>query len=276
MYRLLIVDDLPIIVDGLVELFEQTEHLQLEVMKAYSGEEALDVLSQHRMDIVVSDIKMPGIEGIELLQEIKVQWPACKVIFLTGYNDFQYARNAITYGGFDYILKIESDEKIIQSVERAIEKIEEEQDQVQMITRAQTSMRLALPSLQKEYIWGLLQGKHAAENQLKQAFNELNIPLDAALPVYVLIARVDVWKEMFTAPDKALLTYALQNIGDEYLSAQVRSYSVVFELSKIVWLIQPKSSDELSADTSSSNLDFVRAYRYTSGILETIQGTCKR
>lgn len=276
MYRLLIVDDLPIIVDGLVELFEQTEHLQLEVMKAYSGEEALEVLSQHRMDIVVSDIKMPGIEGIELLQEIKAQWPACKVIFLTGYNDFQYARNAITYGGFDYILKIESDEKIIQSVERAIEKIEEEQDQVQMITRAQTSMRLALPSLQKEYIWGLLQGKHAAENQLKQAFNELNIPLDAALPVYVLIARIDVWKEMFTAPDKALLTYALQNIGDEYLSAQVRSYSVVFELSKIVWLIQPKSCDELSADTSSSNLDFVRAYRYTSGILETIQGTCKR
>lgn len=274
MYRLLIVDDLPIIVDGLLELFEQTGHLQLEVMSAYSGEEALKILSERRIDIVVSDIKMPGIEGIELLQEIKSQWPACKVIFLTGYNEFHYARNAITYGGFDYILKVESDEKIIGSVERAIAKIEEEQDQMQIVTRAQSRMRLALPSLQKEYMWGLFQGKQVTESELRQAFKEIDIPLDAAQPVYLLLGRVDAWKEMFTMPDKALLTYALQNIGDEYLSAQVRSYSVVFELSKIVWIIQPKASDESSGQTGS--LDWVRAHRYTSGILESVQATCRK
>jgi two-component system response regulator YesN len=275
MYRLLIVDDLPIIVDGLLELFEQTHHLQLEVMKAYSGEEALEVLSHHRIDIVISDIKMPGLEGIELLQEIKSQWPACKVIFLTGYNDFQYARSAITFGGFDYILKVESDEKIIQSVERAIEKIEEENNQEQMIARAQSKMRLALPSLQKEYMWGLFQGKQVTDSQLEQAFKEIDIELDATRPVYLLIGRVDAWREMFTTPDKALLTYALQNICDEYLSSHVRCYSVVFELSKIVWMIQPKVSDPLSADAIDDQ-DWVRAHRYTSGILETVQETCKR
>ncbi|OBZ16475.1 response regulator [Bacillus sp. FJAT-26390] len=274
MYRLLVVDDLPIIVDGLLELFEQTEHLQLEVMKAYSGEQALEVMYHHRIDIVLSDIKMPGIEGIELLQEIKSQWPACKVIFLTGYNDFQYARNAITYGGFDYILKVESDEKIVQSVERAIEKIEEEQDQAQMIARTQSKMRLALPSLQKEYMWGLIQGKQATEEQLGQIFSEIDIPLDASMPVYLLIGRIDAWRETFTAPDKALLAYALQNICEEFLSAHVRSYSVVFELSKIVWMIQPKASDELTAD--SSGVEWVRAHRYASGILENVQGTCKK
>ncbi|MFD0715739.1 response regulator [Paenibacillus sp. GCM10027626] len=274
MYRLLIVDDLPVIVDGLMELFEQTEHLQLEVMKAYSGEDALEVLAQHRIDIVISDIKMPGIEGIELLQEIRSQWPACKVIFLTGYNDFQYAKSAITFGGFDYILKVESDEKIIQAVERAIAKIEEEQDQAQMITRAQSKMRLALPSLQKEYIWGLLQGKQVTEEQLRQAFKEIDIPLDAALPVYLLIGRVDVWTEIFTTPDKALLTYALQNICDEYLSAHLRSYSVVFDLSKIVWIIQPQAAPGLSADTSGA--EWIKAHRYVSGILEVVQETCKR
>lgn len=274
MYRLLVVDDLPIIVDGLLELFEQTDHLHLEVMKAYSGEEALEVLSHHRIDIVISDIKMPGLEGIELLQEIKSQWPACKVIFLTGYNDFQYAKSAITYGGFDYILKVESDEKIIESVERAIQVIHEENNQEQMIARAQSKMRLALPSLQKEYMWDLFQGKQVTERQLVHAFKEIDIPLDATLPVYLLIGRVDAWKEMFTKPDKALLTYALQNICDEYLSSHVRCYSVVFELSKIVWMIQPKMSD-LSSDGYTEQ-DWTRAHRYTSGILETVQGTCKR
>jgi len=270
MYRLLIVDDLPIIVDGLLELFEQTVHLPLEVMKAYSGEEALEVLSCHHIDIVISDIKMPGLGGIELLQEIKSHYPS-KVIFLTGYNDFHYARNAMIHGGFDYILKVESDEKIIQSVERAIEKIEEEQNREQMIARAQSKMRLAMPSLQKEYIWGLFQGKQVTESQLGQAFREIDIPLDAKLPVYLLIGRVDAWKEMFKTPDKALLSYALQNICDEYLSTHVRSYSVVYELSKIVWLIQPKVLDSTFNDS-----DWIRAHRYISGILETVQATCKR
>lgn len=274
MYRLLIVDDLPIIVDGLLELFEQTVHLELDVMKAYSGEEALEVLQNHRIDIVISDIKMPGLEGIELLREIKSQWPSCKVIFLTGYNEFHYARSAITYGGFEYILKVESDEKIIESVERAIEKIEEEHDQQQIISRAQTKMRLALPSLQKEYMWGLFQGKQETECQLAQAFKEIDIPLDARIPVYLLLGRVDARKEMFTTPDKALLTYAFQNICDEYLSEHVHCFSFVYDLSKIVWLIQPKNKEQ--SFTDSDSLEWIKAYRYTSGILETVQGTCKR
>ncbi|PCL93216.1 response regulator [Paenibacillus lautus] len=274
MYRLLIVDDLPIIVDGLLELFEKTEHLELEVMKAYSGEEALEVLSHHRMDIVISDIKMSGIEGIELLQEIKSQWPACKVILLTGFNDFHYAKNALTFGAFDYLLKVESDEKIIHTVERAIEEIKEEQGQAQMILRAQSKMRIAMPSLQKEYIWGLFQGKTMTGQQLRDAFAEMDIPLDASLPVYLLIGRIDAWKEMFTAPDKALLAYALQNIGDEYLSAHVRCFSVVFDMNKMVWIFQPKAGPEITADTRT--MEWTRAYRYVSGNLETIQATSKR
>lgn len=270
MYRLLIVDDLPIIVEGLVELFEQNGHLPLETVTAYSGEEALEVLSSRRIDIVLSDIKMPGIEGIELLREIKSQWPACKVIFLTGYNDFEYAKSALTYGGFDYILKVESDDKIVQAVQRAVAKIEEEQDQANMIVRAQSKMRQALPSLQKDYIWGLLQGKHVAEIQLDRMFRELDIPLDASLPAYLLIGRLDAWKETFTAPDKALLCYAMQNIGDEMLSAQVRCISVVFELSKVAWLIQPKSCAE------PGGAEWLKAHRYASGILESVQANCRK
>ncbi|MFD0589320.1 response regulator [Paenibacillus sp. GCM10027627] len=273
MYRLLIVDDLPIIVDGLLELFQQTEHLQLEVHKAYSGEEALQVLSRHRIDIVLSDIKMPGIGGIELLREVLPQWPACKVIFLTGYNDFQYARDAITFGGFDYILKVESDEKIVGAIERAIAKLKEEQGQAQILSAAESKMRRALPSLQKEYMWGLLQGKRVTESQLAHIFKEIDIPLDPSLPVYMLVGRIDAWRELFTAPDKALLVYALQNVGDEYLTAQVNGYSVVFELSKIVWLFQPKTSGVIGGDPGS--LDWNSAHRYASGILEAVQGTCK-
>ncbi|NOU86266.1 response regulator [Paenibacillus sp. LMG 31460] len=275
MYRLLIVDDLPIIVDGLIELFEQSD-LDLDILKAYSGEEALEVLQNNRVDIVISDIKMPGLEGIELLQEIKAQWPACKVIFLTGYNDFHYVQNAVKYGSFEYILKIESDEKIIRSVERAIEKFEEEYDQLQMFERANNRMRLALPSLQKDYISGLLQGKSVTRSQLENHFKEIDMPLRADMPIILLLGRVDDWKDMITAPDKALLIYAVQNITEEFLSPYVRSYSYVYDQSKIVWFIQPLGVNDTPKQQVSYDLLWKQTSTYVSGMLEKIQRTCKK
>ncbi|WP_409342045.1 response regulator [Paenibacillus sp. MBLB4367] len=276
MYRLLIVDDLPIIVDGLLELFEQTAHLELDILKAYSGEEALEVLQSNRVDIVISDIKMPGLEGIELLQEIKAQWPACKVIFLTGYNDFHYVQSAVKYGSFEYILKIESDEKIIRSVERAIEQFEDEYGQRQMFERANDRMRKALPSLQREYVSGLLQGKQVTDNQLERHFKDIDMPLRADMPIFLLLGRVDGWKDMITAPDKALLIYAVQNITEEFLSPFVCSYSYVYDQSKIVWFIQPGGGSESQTQHHASEAEWKKTSTYVSGILETIQRTCKK
>ncbi|RAV20426.1 response regulator [Paenibacillus contaminans] len=274
MYRLLVVDDLPIIVDGLIELFEQTGHLELDVLKAYSGEEALEVLQSNRVDIVISDIKMPGLEGIELLKEIKAQWPACKVIFLTGYNDFHYVQSAVKYGSFEYILKIESDDKIISSVERAIAKFDEEFDQRRMYERANNRMRMALPSLQREYVSGLLQGKPVSDGQLASHFQDIDMPLRADMPVFLLLGRVDGWKDMMTAPDKALLIYAVQNIAEEYLAPFVRSYSYVYDQAKVVWFIQPGADSRMAQEASEP--DWKKTATYLSGMLETIQATCKK
>lgn len=91
MYRMLIVDDLPVIVEGLVKMFGKKKP-ELELYQAYSAYQALDVLNRTRIDIVLSDIRMPGMEGTELLHEIKRHWPLCKVIFLTSFDDFHYIK----------------------------------------------------------------------------------------------------------------------------------------------------------------------------------------
>ncbi|MCC3375252.1 response regulator [Cohnella sp. REN36] len=270
MYTMLIVDDLPIIVDGLTELFEAQNHLQLELLKAYSGEEALAVLGQTRVDIVVSDIQMPGLQGIELLREIRAQWPACKVIFLTGHNDFHYVQSAVKYGGFEYILKIESDEKIVGSVERAIERFEEERVQQQLIRRANERMRRAMPSLQKEYATGILQGHSISEDGLQRHFRELDLPLRADRPVLLLLGRIDAWTETTTPPDKALFLYAVQNIAEEVLAPLVRCYSFVYEQTKLVWFLQPEGEGEDSCERL-----WRQSQTYASCMLETIQQTCK-
>ena len=102
MKRLLIIDDEPYIVNSIYELFLENKQMELDIYKAYSGMEALELLKKAKIDIVLSDIKMPGMDGLELLKEIHSFWPFCKVIFLTAYDRFDYIHEA-NKDGISYI-----------------------------------------------------------------------------------------------------------------------------------------------------------------------------
>lgn len=140
-WQVLIVDDLPIIVDSLATLIERYEPIQFEVRKAYSGEEALQALSGVELDIVISDIKMPGMDGLELLEAIRPQWPHCKVIFLSGFDEFAYAQQALTLGAFDYVLKAEGNEKVFAAAERAVAVLKQERDERRKLERTKKQLQ---------------------------------------------------------------------------------------------------------------------------------------
>ena len=105
MHRLLIVDDEEIITDSLFEVFNQVMSDELDIYRAYSAREALDWLSRTRIDIVLTDIRMPGMNGLELMDEIQIYWPRCRIIFLTGHSEFDYAYQAMKVPSVRYLLK---------------------------------------------------------------------------------------------------------------------------------------------------------------------------
>lgn len=117
MLTLLIVDDEPMIADGLYEEFVDNGRWELDVHRVYSGREALELSGRMRIDILISDIRMPGVDGIELLKQVKRKWPSCKVVFLTGYKEFDYAYGALQHGAERYVLKTEGYDKIVEVVE---------------------------------------------------------------------------------------------------------------------------------------------------------------
>jgi len=267
MYSLLIVDDMPIITDGLAKLFQGEERLGLEIHKAYSGLQAIEILKNHRIDIVLSDILMPGMDGIELLRQIHSHWPTCKVVLLTSHSEFNYVQSAMSLGSLEYILKTESDDKIVQAIEKAIQALDKEKEASRLINKAEAHMRLALPTLQKEYVGSLIQGKKVPAPLLAEHFANIELPLHADAPVLVLIGRVDDWNELTMAPDKSLIIYAVQNIVEEMLSTAVTSMSLVYESSKIIWLIQSGDSRPVYWEST---------FHHVNGMLEAIQDTCMR
>ncbi|MBP1962290.1 response regulator transcription factor [Paenibacillus aceris] len=265
MYRLLVVDDMPIVADGLVGLLQDTTHLNLKLYKAYSGTKALDILRSEEIDIVLSDIRMPGMQGIDLLKEIRVSWPNCKVIFLTAYDDFEYVRSVISLGGFEYILKIEGDDKIVQTVEKAIYSLNEENVVKTLIHGADKQVTLTDITSQEAFVWELLSEAETSENDVIQVLSEMNLPVRADLPLQMVLGDVREWDSIMDQ-DKAGQLSVIQNIIEEYTSQCARLISMCSKDSQLLLLIQPYGCESDGNETVS----FIRS------ALEPIRQTCRK
>ncbi|MEC0090734.1 response regulator transcription factor [Paenibacillus macquariensis] len=267
MYRLLIVDDEPLIMNGLVKLCSRLTEIELEVYSASSSQEALMWLGRTKMDIVLSDIRMPGMSGLELHQEIIKQWPKCKVIFLTGYSDFSYIQQAIRQGGVDYILKTEGNSKIVETITRVARDLDEERLLDSLLIQSKQKEMIVLPYLQKQYMNELVQGDLKAVDSIQEKFAELQIQLDDSVPCLLVIARIDDWRELHSSTDRALFHYALDNITSELLSPLTKMLSMNFGKNKMVWFMQPN-------DSTRSPEGWTRTILFVREMLEEIQQTC--
>ncbi len=125
MYQVLIADDEPIERAVLCKVLNTRFDKLIEITQAVNGREAMELYELRKFHIIFMDIEMPGINGIESAEIIRKQDKDCHIIFLTAYDDFNYARKAITVKALNYLLKPASEEEIITSVEEAFKIIEE-------------------------------------------------------------------------------------------------------------------------------------------------------
>jgi len=86
--------------------------------EAANGIEALELCRQHEPDIMLTDIMMPGLNGLELIREVKNLFPTLRIIVISGYNDFEYAKTAMKYGITDYLLKPVDEDELTQVLDR--------------------------------------------------------------------------------------------------------------------------------------------------------------
>ncbi|HHW48754.1 MAG TPA: AraC family transcriptional regulator [Clostridiaceae bacterium] len=273
MYSLLIVDDMPDIVDWLCSLFWEDTSLDLQVYKAYSGEEALDYLNSRKIDIVLSDIRMPGINGLQLLENIKRNWPVCKVIFLTAYNEFDYIYTANRYGDVSYILKTEEDEVIIKAVEKAVSDIERQIKDVELLAKAREHMNAALPILQKEFMTDILQGTASKEEINRNRFTELKIALDCEADSLVLLGYIHGTEKL---PTMEWIQYsnALNQIINELIPDYFLSYPISVEKSLQAWIFQLKHAEGDEA-VRNNRVEWANACKILKGMLELAQKSCR-
>ncbi len=92
-----------------------------EVKLAQNGREGLKIMSENKVDVVLTDLKMPDMDGIEVLRKIKQDWPDVEVIIITGYQTVDTAVKSIKLGAFDYIEKPFTPDALINAVSKALD-----------------------------------------------------------------------------------------------------------------------------------------------------------
>lgn len=123
MFKVLIIDDEEIIREGL-RIVIDWEALECKVIgEAVDGDEGLDMVLSTSPDIVFTDIRMPGLNGLEMISKIKEYKKECKIIILSGFRDFEYAQQAVKLGAFRFLLKPTNTQEIILSIKEAIKEL---------------------------------------------------------------------------------------------------------------------------------------------------------
>lgn len=114
--RVLLVDDE---VEFLGTLIKRMKHREIDVDGVGSGEEALTSLEEDPVDVVVLDVKMPDMDGIDVLREVKGRHPSIEVVMLTGYANIEVAVRGMELGAFDYLMKPIDIDELLHKIEDA-------------------------------------------------------------------------------------------------------------------------------------------------------------
>lgn len=285
--QLLLVDDEASVVDSLAETLPWESIGVVNVFKAYSGREALEILSTNSVDIMISDIRMPGMSGLELLAQVRRSWKKLKFILLSGHAEFAYAQQAMAHETFDYLLKPVSDEEILSKVALAVETVRKERDEYRMHERVAMAFQESLPKLRGELLNELLQGFKYYPGRLESRMDSLKIRIGLGEPCSLMLVRVEGQLLEMDFYSLSLIEYAIGNMAEEWFEDRFRLWSCKSVHGYLAFVITPTSQSagelppeeleqELRQKASQLQLSVERYLRGTVSVLISQRGEFPR
>ncbi|MCU6712300.1 response regulator [Paenibacillus sp. J5C_2022] len=206
-YTLMIVDDERRILRGLTQAVLESGLPFASIQGFHNAEEALRAMESSPCDILLSDIRMPGRDGLELAGAVRACRPSCKVIFLTGFGQFEYAQQAVKLGAFDFLVKPVRDEQLLQCLERALLSLKEEKKEAESIHKLRSRYEETVPVVRESFLRQCAGSERTDRNVNEIIAEGMFLQLDIALdsPVRFAVMRVNNRKKWIDAPKSGTL-----------------------------------------------------------------------
>jgi len=226
MISVMIADDETLARVGLKTLVPWEKYGFNLVAEAENGKVAMDLALQLKPDIIITDIKMPLLNGVELISALREQLKETKFIVLSSYGDFDYVKEAMRIGAEDYILKLEMEpEPFAELLNKVKGKIEAERSRHKEERADEWYKRRNLPALREKLFQDLLFSYYINEEEVRAQFDYLDIQLHAEKLVCLLV-RVENRElyEKYDVDDRYVLTYGVTNMIEEILQNYPPAY----------------------------------------------------
>lgn len=229
--KVFITEDESVVREGLRDLIPWEKHGFEFVGDAPDGEMALPLIRKLRPDVLITDIKMPFMDGLSLSEIVSRELPETKIIIISGYSDFEYARRAIELNVDQYLLKPITRAAMIKALELTRQKIEDEQEQKDYLRRYEQELKKFESYTRRAFFEKLVEGSMSVQEIYEQA-DRLNLSLNADAYNFVIFTvqgsnEGSAYSEPAAVVLEGLLNYFLRYPDYVLFRCNLLSYAVL-------------------------------------------------
>lgn len=268
MLKLLIVDDEMLIRKGLRKILGRIGTENEVIGEAANGLEALQFIKENSPDILITDVKMPEMDGIELIKQMEISYPDIKKIVLSGFDEFNYVRDTMRRGAIDYLLKPVDEEQLAGLLKKIEKDIHRENEKKAKELNLKVKLNESMPLLKEQFIRELVLEKKYSEKKIKDKLDYYNISIPDGL-YYVIILDIDnygVTYERLGAEEARLETFIVKNIAEESLGEYLSFFSCPINHELVVVASVPADGGKVlkeAINKTFSNLSQYSGVRFT-------------
>lgn len=245
MFRLLVVEDEEIIRNKIIYNTNWKEHGFVEVLQASNGMEALDIVRKNNIDIVITDIQMPEMNGIELIREIKSLNRGIKCIIITAYAEFEYAKESVKLNVNDYILKPFKSKDLLDIVKKLSEEINRERNERVEVENLRRQLRENKKALREKLFNDLLSNSYIGD--IESDLNYLELSKLRNREYFIAVININNFMELIIEEDeeqKYIVNLSFYNLVTKFLTYLEKDSSDTSE-DKLVYSVINYKIDQL-------------------------------
>ncbi len=232
-YSSLIVDDEQYAIEGILMGIRWGELNVTSVLTAQDAETAKTILASQPIDLLICDIEMPKMSGLDLLEWMTVNKITAETIFLTGHADFSYAKTALKLGSFDYLLKPVDYNELTATIDKALGTIAKrrEDEHFNQVHKRYSRMFHDHKPLFEERFWQDFLSRRLTPSRetIERGIASYELRFTADCPILPILLSIEQWRSDILAQDEEIMEYALRNVAGElilgkYCGAVIRDH----------------------------------------------------
>ncbi|MDB5055610.1 MAG: AraC family transcriptional regulator [Bacilli bacterium] len=265
--KLCIIDDIRSVVEMISLKIDWHAHGIEVVGSALDGDEGLLLVQKESPDIIVTDIRMPKMDGLEMTRRILEFLPQSKIIILSAYTDFSYVQQALRLGAFDFVKKPFSIDEILRLVLKAKVAWEQDERELTKIVEMEKKIKESMPVLRQEYL-NLLMHHQTDEVNARMRWEFLDIDLKPQNFV-VFIVEIDQFSDKYQAQfvqSIELIRFSLQNIMEETITSFTKGTVFREALNRYVCIINCTDNDKAAVIAEVCCVNIAQFTRFTVSI----------